>query len=457
MRTEGPVARCEDVVKVFRTTSGRVHALRGVTAAFPRGGIAAVVGPSGSGKSSLLRLLAGMDVPTSGSVVVEGRSLERASARARRRLRRGDVGYVFQRPSDNLVPHLTVAEHVARVAGGNDVAQILDALDIGDRADHLPVQLSGGEQQRAAFAQALAGGARVVISDEPTAELDDVSGRAVLAAIRAVRERGVTFILATHDPAVAQIADLAIRLDHGEVVDPGLPPSQAMVVAPPAHPPLDGDPRVRVRDLVKTYRRADEVVHAVDRVSFDVSGGEFVGLVGRSGSGKTTLLSIVAAWELPDGGSVERVGVRTDGPPRWREVAVVPQNLGLMDELTIRENVAHPATLEGSAGDHAERVDVLLDALGLSALAHRRPFETSVGEQQRAAVARALLLGPRILVADEPTCHQDRGWTERVLAAIRESCDTGTACIMATHDASARPYLDRTLEMHDGRIAATTA
>jgi putative ABC transport system ATP-binding protein len=208
---------------------------------------------------------------------------------------------------------------------------------------------------------------------------------------------------------------------------------------------------------VKTYERAGETVHAVDGVSFDVLEGELVGIVGRSGSGKTTLLSLVAAWEHPDRGSVERPGGSADGPPPWREVAVVPQNLGLLDELTVRENVAYPATLAGLADERAGHIDGLLEALGLSPLAHRRPSETSVGEQQRAAVARALVLGPSILVADEPTCHQDRGWTERVLSAIRETCDSGTACIMATHDPSARSALDRRLEMHDGRIVPASA
>jgi putative ABC transport system ATP-binding protein len=412
--SETPVVRCQDVDRTFRTTSGRVHALEGVTASFHPRSIVAVAGPSGSGKSSLLRLIAGMDVPTSGSVVVAGRSIERASARARRRLRRGSVGYVFQRPSDNFVPHLTVGEHLTRVADPRDARAILEALGIEHRADHLPLQLSGGEQQRAAFAQAFVGGARVVVADEPTAELDDASAAAVLAGIHALRDRGVTLILATHDDAVIRIADTVLRLDHGRVV---------------------------------------ERVRAVDGVSFEARSGELVGLIGRSGSGKTTLLSLVAGWEHAEGGTIERMDGSSDGePPAWRDVAVVPQTLGLMDELSVRENVAYPAVVEGSLGEHAERVSALLEALGLTALAERRPHETSVGEQQRAAVARALLLHPRLLVADEPTCHQDRGWTDRVFAAIREVCDQGTACLMATHDTMARRFLDRALPMHDGRF-----
>ncbi|HEU4354146.1 MAG TPA: ATP-binding cassette domain-containing protein [Actinomycetota bacterium] len=457
MRSEPPVALCHDVVRTFRSGSGKVPALRGVTAAFPRGAITTVVGPSGSGKSSLLRVLAGMDLPTSGSVVVAGRSIERASPRARRLLRRRDLGYVFQRPSDNFVPHLTVAQHVARIAHDRDVDAILEALGIRHRADHVPAQLSGGEQQRAAFAQAIASGAGIVVADEPTAELDGASARGILEAIRELRARGVSFILATHDPAVTRIADVVVRLDHGEVADPMRPPADRPTVVDPnrGSAPI-GMIRLRVRDLVKTYGLGGDVVHAVDDVSFEAAEGELVGLVGRSGSGKTTLLSLIAGWERADRGTVERPGGSADGQPPWREVAIVPQNLGLMEELDIRENVSCPAKLERLLDDHTDRVDGLLEYLGLTAVARRRPSETSVGEQQRAAVARALVLRPEILLVDEPTCHQDRGWTETVLTAIRETCDAGTTCIMATHDETTRRFVDRTLVMHDGRLAPNT-
>ncbi|HEX5949803.1 MAG TPA: ATP-binding cassette domain-containing protein [Actinomycetota bacterium] len=453
MRSEPSAARCYDLVRIFRTGSTKVSALRGVTATFPRGAITAVVGPSGSGKSSLLRVLAAMDLPTSGSVVVAGRSIERASPRARRLLRRHDLGYVFQRPSDNFVPHLTVAQHIARVAPARGVDASLEALGIRDRADHLPARLSGGEQQRAAFAQAIASGADIVLADEPTAELDDASERGILDAIRALRARGVTFILATHDPAVTGIADVVVRLDHGEVLDATRPPvDPPTAVDPPCGSRPVGGECLRVRGLVKTYDRGGDVVHAVDHASFTAAEGEMVGLLGRSGSGKTTLLSLVAGWERSDRGTVERPGDPPDGRPRWRDLAVVPQNIGLMDELTLGENVSFPAKLEGSLDGTAERVKGLLESLGLSAPANRRPPETSLGEQQRAAVARALVLRPAILLLDEPTCHQDRGWTEAVLTAIREACDAGTTCIMATHDDAARRFLDRTLVMRDGRL-----
>jgi putative ABC transport system ATP-binding protein len=136
---------------------------------------------------------------------------------------------------------------------------------------------------------------------------------------------------------------------------------------------------------------------------------------------------------------------------------VVPQKLGLLEDLTVRENVAYPARLAGTSLDDRDRVDELLARLGLDLLAERRPSETSVGEQQRTAIARALLLRPTLVVADEPTGHQDRGWTEKVFAELRAACDDGTACVMATHDETSKRFLDRTLSIRDGHLVPPDA
>ena len=183
MPNDPVTARCVDLVKTYRTPTGAVHALRGVTLGFPAGALTAVVGPSGSGKSSLLRVLTGIDRATSGDVWVGSKNVGRSSSRGLRRLRRDVVGYVFQRPSDNFLPNLTIGEHLRLASGHADArrdADILERLGIGHRIDHVPDELSGGEQQRAAFAQAVVAGSSVVVADEPTAELDSASGRLVM-------------------------------------------------------------------------------------------------------------------------------------------------------------------------------------------------------------------------------------------------------------------------------------
>jgi ABC-type lipoprotein export system ATPase subunit len=459
------IARCADVTKTYRTSRSEVRALKAVTASFTEGVLTAIVGPSGSGKSSLLRLLVGMDRPDAGRIEVMGVPVHRSSAWALRRLRRATVGYVFQRPSDNFFSHLTVGEHLdlmARRGQGMQRDAVLTALGIGHRVDHLPSELSGGEQQRAAFAQVLVAGARLVVADEPTAELDSASAASVLRTVRDLTAAGITFILATHDRAVVEVADSVVPLEHGEVAQH---PARAelMAVESLAEPEAEEGwmefqpPVLEVRGLRKTYRRGEESVHAVSGVDLEVRARELVGLVGRSGSGKTTLLNVVAGWERADAGLVMIGGREPGTTPSWSEVAVLPQRLGLMEELTIRENVEYPARLTRTLTERSELVERLLEGLGLDALQDRYPRETSVGEQQRAALARALVLSPLLMLADEPTGHQDRGWTGRVFNAVRRMAGDGTACLLATHDEDVIRFLDRVLSMSDGELGGRTA
>jgi ABC-type lipoprotein export system ATPase subunit len=454
-------ARCVDLVKTYRTPTGAVHALRGVTLGFPAGALTAVVGPSGSGKSSLLRVLTGIDRATSGDVWVGERSVGRTSSRGLRRLRRHVVGYVFQRPSDNFLPSLTIGEHLRFVSGRSDGGgvEILERLGIGHRIDHRPDELSGGEQQRAAFAQAVAAGSSVVVADEPTAELDSESGRLVMDGVRALVDAGVTFVVATHDGTVRRLADEVIELDHGRVK--GTHPE------PPSGPPtaaaryysavrLAGDDvpaAVSVHDLTKVFHHhGGDVVQALESVTLEARPGELVGLVGRSGSGKTTLLNVIAGWERPSAGEVRWREPVDASSPAWSAVAVVPQKLGLMEELTVEENIAYPARLSGSLAERSDDIEELIGVLGIGELRSRYPREASVGEQQRTAIARALSVPTSVLLADEPTAHQDTASVERVFAAFRRSADAGTAVVVATHNPEVIRHLDRVLTMTDGHL-----
>ena len=468
--------------------------MKGLTAEFPASALQAVVGPSGSGKSSLLRLIAGLDRPTSGTLTVEGVGVHEASARALRRFRRRTVGYLFQRPSDNFLPHLTVGEHL-RLARGLahrtrwiDGEALLFTLGIEERIDHLPSELSGGEQQRAAIAAVLMGGATIVVADEPTAELDSASARSVIDTIVALARTGVTFVVATHDRSVMLRADGVLELDHGvrrrssparvepaarsnapvprpaasrrslvrEAGDGGdrgvrwRPPDPATIPEP--DPPLT----LAVLGVSKSYHRGEEIIHALNDVELTLRAGELVGLVGRSGSGKTTLLNVIAGWERPDSGTIERSD-RAGAVPGWDELAVVPQKLGLFDELTVRENIEYPARLAGRLDELRDRIDELMDDLAIAHLAARYPKETSLGEQQRAAVARALVLSPTLVLADEPTGHQDAVSERRVLQSFGRAASEGASCLIATHDVALAPRLDRVIEMADGRLTGTGA
>jgi ABC-type lipoprotein export system ATPase subunit len=462
LRSDALAARCVDLVKTYRTPTGAVHALRGVTVAFPAAELTAVVGPSGSGKSSLLRVLTGIDRATSGQIWVEDRDVARASARGLRRLRRDVVGYVFQRPSDNFLPNLTIGEHL-RLVGGRAEDPLLEELGIAHRADHLPDELSGGEQQRAAFVQAAVVGSEVIVADEPTAELDSESAARVMDAVRALVAKGTTVVVATHDPSVRALADRVIELEHGRLAD-GAPRARTGVPADPRFasferrlPHDDEEPVVAVRGVTKVFRHhGGDEVRALDEVTFEARPGEVVGLVGRSGSGKTTMLNVIAGWERPTEGEVVWRDAVDPTAPSWSDAAVVPQKLGLMEELTVEENVAYPARLAGRLEERADVIEELIGDLGLDELRSRYPREASVGEQQRTAIARALAVPSRVLLADEATAHQDSANVDRVFGALRRAADAGTAVVVATHNPEVIRHLDRVLTMADGRLTEST-
>jgi ABC-type lipoprotein export system ATPase subunit len=224
--TAEPAAACRNVDKVYVTADEEVQALREVDKDFPAARVSTIVGPSGSGKSSLLRILACVDRPSSGSVRIGGQEVAELGVRRRRALRRTAVGYVFQNPADNLVEYLRATEQV-KLAGRlrgvrpdqGEIDRLLELLGLTSRSDHLPVQLSGGEQQRLSFACAVIGRPAIVVADEPTAELDSASADRVLQAVHDLRDEGVAFLLSSHDPRVVQATDHLLRLEHGRVVE----------------------------------------------------------------------------------------------------------------------------------------------------------------------------------------------------------------------------------------------
>jgi ABC-type lipoprotein export system ATPase subunit len=212
---------------------------------------------------------------------------------------------------------------------------------------------------------------------------------------------------------------------------------------------------VEVRGVRKSYARGSESVHALAGVDLRLDSGELVALVGRSGSGKTTLLNVLAGWEQPDSGTVSWKGsARTSMRSLpWEGIAVLPQSLGLIEELSVRGNVQLPARLAGRLATEDERVEQLIAHFGLQELAGRPPEEISLGEQQRTALARAVVLRPELLLVDEPTGHQDATWATRVIAALNVAAGEGTCCLVATHSDEVAAYASRTLHMEDGRIS----
>lgn len=209
-------------------------------------------------------------------------------------------------------------------------------------------------------------------------------------------------------------------------------------------------PVLQVEGLTKAFVGPTGPRPVLRGVDLSLTPGELVAVAGRSGSGKTTLLTIVAGWEQPDAGSVRLDGAATR---RWSDLAVLPQSLGLLEELTVAENVAFPLRLIDRSGgaDGVEALD-LMRRLGTHHLADRFPAEVSLGEQQRVALARAMIVRPRLLLADEPVSHQNREWAEAVMAELRRLVAGGVTCLVATHNQVALEAADRVFELRDGRL-----
>ncbi|HET6380806.1 MAG TPA: ABC transporter ATP-binding protein [candidate division Zixibacteria bacterium] len=251
-----PILEARDLVKVYRRGASEVRAVDGISLRVEPGEFLAVMGRSGSGKTTLLDLLGCLLRPTSGELYVDGRSVVGASDGELARVRQSRIGFVFQ--EFNLIPTLNALENVMlplrygpRRGDGRVRAESLLALvGLGERMRHRPTELSGGEQQRVAIARALINDPAVVLADEPTGELDSATSRALLAMLRQLnRDRGVTFVVVTHDPGVAGATDRVVRLSDGRVVADVRRGERGWqeVLGAGAPPPADGERRVWAR------------------------------------------------------------------------------------------------------------------------------------------------------------------------------------------------------------------
>jgi len=226
------IVEVEQVTRVYRQGAHEVQALRGLDLQIARGEFTAICGPSGSGKTTLLNVIGALDRPSSGSVRLEGRELGNMSQRERSNMRRDRIGFVFQ--SYNLVPVLSACENaemvlalqgVPRAQRRAQVLRLLGEVGLGGMEQRRPDELSGGQQQRVAFARAIAARPAVILADEPTANLDSENAARLLDLMQRLnRERGLTFLFATHDPRVMARARRIVRVEDGQVAQDELRP-----------------------------------------------------------------------------------------------------------------------------------------------------------------------------------------------------------------------------------------
>jgi len=219
-----PILQVNRLTKSYATGAGELIVLRDISFTLEQGATCSILGPSGSGKTTLLGLAAGLDLPTSGSVTLDGISLGEISEDDRARVRNESVGFVFQ--NFQLIPTLTALENVtvpmelrgdrsARTLG----LDLLRRVGLGERSDHYPAQLSGGEQQRVALARAFINRPKILFADEPTGNLDAETSQGVIEIMLELnRTAGTALVLVTHDPEVARVTERTIRLRNGEMI-----------------------------------------------------------------------------------------------------------------------------------------------------------------------------------------------------------------------------------------------
>jgi ABC-type lipoprotein export system ATPase subunit len=490
-----------DVFRVHSTPEGDAAALQGLTLDVAEGELLAVLGPSGAGKTSLLRILAGVDRPSAGVVRVFDADLPRLGSRALARYRASTIGYVDQRYTDALDADASIADAVAlrlslegRVEADARARELLEAVGLGDRLDARPRELSGGEQQRVAVCAALAHRPRLLLADEPTGELDRDSADAVFGLVGALaRANGTTVVVVSHDPRAAEFADRAIRIRDGRVSEERRDGAEQVVVGRGGWIRLPEEVlrgagvgtraalEVRGREIVVTAvdRNGDAAAvdpvraHAVTRERIvDVQGvtkryedrvvldrldcgfdrAALTAVTGPSGSGKTTLLDVVAGLELPDAGRVDLLGTTVTALDRTERAAIrrahvgyVAQQPELVPFLSARENVELGLRLHGAPSDGALAA---LDAVGLAERAEQRVERLSGGERLRVAIARALAPSPDVLIADEPTARLDEANGLAVAALLsRLAREWGAAVVVASHDALVVDHADEQLRL----------
>ena len=219
------VIKVQNVIRTYKTGEIEVHALRGVDLTIKKGEFTAIAGPSGSGKTTLLNIIGGLDTPSSGDVVLGGKLISKMSGSELSNFRRDHVGFIFQ--SYNLIPVLTVEENIEfvmllqgleRSLRSKKVKEILEVIGLTGSHDRLPSQLSGGQQQRVAVARAIVSEPDIILADEPTANLDSVTGSALLDMMKKLNEeKGITFIFSTHDKMIMERAKRLVKLHDGKI------------------------------------------------------------------------------------------------------------------------------------------------------------------------------------------------------------------------------------------------
>ena len=499
----GPILSVRDL-KVDFPGHG-VIAVSGIDFDITKGEILALVGESGSGKSvtalSILDLLPPASAArTDGSILYRGAELVGAPKATLRSLRGNRIGMIFQEPMTSLNPiHqigrqlievLHIHQPASRKVLTGKAVDLLHQVGIPDPDRHMasyPHELSGGQRQRVMIAMAIANQPDLLIADEPTTALDVTVQAQILDLLRAMRDRlGMAILLITHDLGIVRsLADRVAVMRHGEIVEtadaitlfaaPKHPYTQMLLAAELKGPPLPVQPDakeilrgrdIQVRFPIRSgvFRRVTGHMQAVAGIDLDVRAGETLGVVGESGSGKTTL-GLALLRLLQSDGAISFEG-RNLAALKPREMRALRRHMqivfqdpygSLSPRMTVGDIIGEGlrAHRVATASERDRLVREALAEVGLDAeMRHRYPHEFSGGQRQRIAIARAMVLRPKLVILDEPTSALDRSVQAQIVDLLRDlQARHGLAYVFISHDLRViRALANEVLVMKDGKV-----
>ncbi|MFN2212518.1 MAG: ATP-binding cassette domain-containing protein [Anaerolineales bacterium] len=508
-----PIIQLRDVVKAYTTGGGPFLALKDVNFEIQKGEFLGITGKSGAGKTTLLNMISGVSNLTSGEVLFHAPHrgsqgplipIHKMNEDQLAHWRGENVGIIYQ--SFELMPTLNLVENVMLppdflgsyrpIISKERALELLELVEIVEHAYKIPAHISGGQKQRVAIARAMVNDPALIIADEPTGNLDSVTADTIFKIFEKLVDQGITIVMVTHDVSLAPRFSRRLHIVDGVV---GPPPEstfhhldQAQIQASlandqaPPEPvfvdsgaaelngisasdqppkerrvPQQNHPAIVLHNVHKVYANAAGEFVALKSINMQLNYGQFISIVGKSGCGKSTLLNMITGIDHPTDGEVivgdEHIydmGKSERALWRGKNMGVVFQFFQLLPTLTLLENTILPMDYckVYPFNERAERAMKLLKMVGLEDQAYKLPAAVSSGQQQSAAIARALATDPAIILADEPTGNLDSRSAENILNIFEQLADQGKTILIVTHDPSITRRTDQTIILSDGEI-----